>query len=601
MLSHRLSDASYLQSVTLSAPAQRQKILAIKADPKNCDGSRLDRYHLSTLCTTNTHQATMTMNIFSDTDFCLACEKPLKRSGQSYCDDACRAKDGASKHFNGAQVSPSILASLPALLASHITLPRQRDHDHSGASASTSSTSRSEESSPLQSPSPFAHPEQTLDDNSPKEDAFMLPGPAYPTANGIFGSQKTYTGTPPVKISAPKTQGFLPPNSSLKNEIGTPMQQQVDSTLHYGRRPGQTNSVTSPLALFPVNAHGSLRRESHGASARPALHGLSPLTKPIRLVSDPMIDVKRGPTTAATPSPLQEPVKRPISYGMHSPLILAANAQQSPASTSVDFSHANGTPGKRVGSGTGASSPRKASQGGSPKRVDGKDPQVEIDDPLIARRRSFPVQLVGSLRSQLKQPVAKASPNASTPEEDESALMSSTELQVPSANTAAAIDDRGRGRSRDRRSSPAIPEEPSAEGSDEIIESRRHLGIGSTDRSRTGRSPSRPRRAGSSDDERPSGGRRTSRAGKRDSRSRDREGERGRHGYGSEAGSPGKTTPNQHHLQTRPYQGHDLSTIAGSLLEEDASPRSQNGRTGVSPRRPESEMARLTARGAGIV
>jgi hypothetical protein len=205
----------------------------------------------------------------------------------------------------------------------------------------------------LQSPSPFAHPEQTLDENSPKEDAFMLPGPAYPTANGIFGSQKTYTGTTPVKISAPKTQGFLPPNSSLKNEIGTPVQQQVDSTLHYGRRPGQTNSVTSPLALFPVNmtAHGNLRRESHGAAARPTLHGLSPLTKPIRLVSDPLIDAKRVSATA-TPSPLQEPVKRPFAYGIHSPLMLAANAQQRPASTSVDFSHANGTPGKRTSLGT---------------------------------------------------------------------------------------------------------------------------------------------------------------------------------------------------------------------------------------------------------
>lgn len=423
----------------------------------------------------------------------------------------------------------------------------------------------------------------------------MLPGPAYPTANGIFGSQKTYTGTPPVKISAPKTQGFLPPNSSLKNEIGTPVQQQVDSTLHYGRRPGQTNSVTSPLALFPVNAHGGLRRESHGASARPPLHGLSPLTKPIRLVSDPGFDVKRAPA-AATPSPLQEPVKRPSAYGLHSPLILAANAQQSPALTSVDFSHANGTPGKRVGSGTG-SSPKKASQGGSPKRAL-RESQVEIDDSLIARRRSFPVQLVGSLRSQLKQPVAKATTNASTPEEDESALMSSTELQVPSADTTMDDRGRGRGRSRDRRANRVIPEEPCTEGSDEIIESRRHLGIGSTDRSRTGRSSSRRGRAGSSDDERP--GRRASRAGGRDSRSRDREGERGRHGHGSDSGSPTKTALNQHH-QVRQYQVRDLSTIAGSLLEEDLSPRSRSGRAGVSPGRAESELARLSARGAGIV
>lgn len=508
---------------------------------------------------------------------------------RSYCDDACRAKDGASKHFaNGVQDSPSILASLPALLASHITLPRQRDHDHSGASASTSSTSRSEESSPLQSPSPFAHPEQTLDDNSPKEDAFMLPGPAYPTANGIFGSQKTYTGTTPVKISAPKTQGFLPPNSSLKNEIGTPVQQQVDSTLHYGRRPGQTNSVTSPLALFPVNmtAHGNLRRESHGAAARPALHGLSPLTKPIRLVSDPLIDAKRASATA-TPSPLQEPVKRPFAYGIHSPLMLAANAQQRPASTSVDFSHANGTPGKPSNLGTSPTS-RGELKAASPKR---SRESTQTDSSMVARRRSFPAQLVGSLRSQLKTPVAKGT-SESTSEEDESALMSSTELQVP---PTAKPDDRGRGRSRDRRSSPVIPEEPTAEASDEIIESRRHLGIGSTDRSRTGRSPSRPRRNGSSDEER--GGRRTSRAGGRDSRSRDREGERGRHAvahavvHAPENGSP--KSSNQHH-QVRQYQGgRDLSTIAGSFLDEELSPR--KSRTGASPGRAESELARLTS------
>lgn len=415
----------------------------------------------------------------------------------------------------------------------------------------------------------------------------MLPGPAYPTANGIFGSQKSYTGTPPVKISVPKTQGFLPPNSSLKNEIGTSAQQQVDSTLHYGRRPGQTNSVTSPLALFPVNvtAHGGLRRESQGASARPSLHGLSPLTKPIRLVSDPLIDAKRAAT--AIPSPLQEPAKRPFAYGIHSPLMLAANAQQRPASTSVDFSHANGTPGKRTSLGSG-SSPTKA-QNGSPKRA--VKEQSQIDNSLVARRRSFPVQLVGSLRSQLKQPVAKA-PSASASEEEESALMSSTELQVPS--TSSRTDDRGRGRSRDRRSSPVIPEEPTAEASDEIIESRRHLGIGSTDRSRTGRSASRRGRAGSSDEER--GGRRTSRAG-RDSRSRDREGERGRHVAAQESGSP---TTNAHH-QVRQYQGRDLSTIVGSFLDEDVSPRARTSRLGASPGRAESELARLTSRGAGIV
>lgn len=83
MLSHHLSsDVWHHQSVTLSAPVQRQKILAIKADPKSRDGALLDRYHLSTLRISDTFLATMTLNIFSDTDLCLACEKPLKRSGQ---------------------------------------------------------------------------------------------------------------------------------------------------------------------------------------------------------------------------------------------------------------------------------------------------------------------------------------------------------------------------------------------------------------------------------------------------------------------------------------------------------------------------------------
>jgi hypothetical protein len=82
MLYHQLNASSKPLSVTLSAPAQRQKILAIKADPKIRDGVRLDRYHLSTLRISNTYQATMTLNIFSDTDFCMACEKPLKHSGQ---------------------------------------------------------------------------------------------------------------------------------------------------------------------------------------------------------------------------------------------------------------------------------------------------------------------------------------------------------------------------------------------------------------------------------------------------------------------------------------------------------------------------------------
>lgn len=529
---------------------------------------------------------------------------PLLRS---YCDDTCRAKDGASKAYaNGVQVSPFILASLPALLASHITLPsRPRDRENSAASASTSSTSRSEESSPLQSPSPYAHPEHLIDDNSPKEDAFMLPGPAYPTTT-MFGSQNTYTGTTPIKISAShKTQGFLPPNSSLKNELGTPVPQQVDSTLHYGRRPGHTNSVTSPLALFPVNMNAQqdrLRRESHGAGARSSPHGLSPLTKPIRLVSDPLMQpLPKG----ATHSPLQEP-KRQFAYGMHSPLILAANGQRPASTSAVDFSHANGTPGKRA-SASALDKPEGSSPSRKQKIVAEAQPR-EVDNSLISRRRSFPAHLMGSLRSQLNAPIKGN--KSSTPVQSESdeegscALMSSTELQVP-----ATKDNRGRGRSRDRRASPAIREESpdsetnivNGERDGVITESRRHLGF-STDRSRPGRSPSR-RRAGSSDDER-NGTRRPSRAGGRDSRSRDRDGERGRAAHPVNGASDHTSTvplPNQHHLR-QGYPARDLSTIVGSLqrTDEEVSPtESTAGRQGLSRSRP-TTLRRLTS-GAGSI
>lgn len=439
-----------------------------------------------------------------------------------------------------------------------------------------------------------------IDENSPREDAFMLPGPAYPTAT-IFGSQNTYTGTIPVKISAShKTQGFLPPNSSLKNEHGTPVQQQVDSTLHYGRRPGYTNSVTSPMALMPVGVNAQqerLRRESHGTGARPSPHGLSPLTKPIRLVSDPSIQpVQKG----VTPSPLQEPTKRQISYGMHSPLILAANAQRPASTSAVDFSHANGTPGKIANA-----SPLHKPEVTSPSRkqkIVAEQPR-EMDNSLIARRRSFPAHLMGNLRSQLGAP-QKATKNSSpiqseSDDEDSCALLSSTELQVP-----AVTDARGRGRSRDRRASPAIREESpelnvaNGEKDNEIIESRRHLGY-STDRSRTGRSPSR-RRAGSSDDER-IGIRRPSRAGGRNSRSRDREGERGRAAHLTNGSDHTSTVPlpNQHHLR-QGYLTPDLSTIVGSLqrTEEEPSPTS-TAREERSRSRP-TNLRRLTS-GAGSI
>lgn len=416
----------------------------------------------------------------------------------------------------------------------------------------------------------------------------MLPGPAYPTTT-MFGLQNTYTGTTPIKISAShKTQGFLPPNSSLKNELGTPVPQQVDSTLHYGRRPGYTNSVTSPLALFPVGVNAQqdrLRRESHGAGARPSPHGLSPLTKPIRLVSDPLMQ----PLPRATHSPLQEP-KRQFAYGMHSPLILAANAQRPASTSAVDFSHANGTPGKRT-------SAAAVAEGSSPSRKQKIVAEAQpVDNSLISRRRSFPAHLMGSLRSQLNAPskATKSTPVQSESDEEGScALMSSTELQVP-----ATTDDRGRGRSRDRRASPAIREESPDdevvhERDDVITESRRHLGF-STDRSRTGRSPSR-RRAGSSDDER-NGTRRPSRAGGRDSRSRDRDGERGR-----AAGALDQSTvplPNQHHLR-QGYPARDLSTIVGSVQRTEEDVTESTARAGRSRSRP-TTLRRLTS-GAGSI
>ncbi|KAJ9125562.1 hypothetical protein QFC22_000524 [Naganishia vaughanmartiniae] len=590
---------------------------------------------------------------------------------QSYCDDECRAKDGASKrHATGAQVSPSILASLPALLASHITLPtRPRDQmsGGGGGGGSTSSTSRSEESSPLQSPSPFAHPDHAIDEhNSPKEDAFMLPGPAYPQSNTIFGAgahgqQNTYTNATPIKIIAAgplKTQGFLPTHGSLKNDLGAPIgpqtaqqqqtQQQPDSTLHYGRRPGHTNSVTSPLALFPVNVGGAAarRRESHGAqssvpAARPSPHGLSPLTKPIRLVSDSMIDTGRSATQPhpfverrPTPpmhhghSPLQEPTghahnnhgRRQFAYGMHSPLIVAANA----TTAAVDFSHAERTPSK-VGSVT--TSPGNGFAGrnvsSSPKQRPAAPAQstrrpsaatATVDNSLMARRRSFPVQLIGSLRSQLMSPAVKKSPasgamgkskrgavmasdsSASHSESDEevesSALISSTELERPaqpsqtnnnsSTTSSGRPDDRGRGRSR-AMSRNDIREEsrnPSTGGpQDAVAESRRHLGIGQMDRNYAGHSRSSSRlasRGGSSSAEREA--RRSSRAGGRSrDRSRGRSTATGGQQADSDAGPPSTRIPsvplpNMHNQGSgrggfHAGSGGELSTIIGSFQQ----------------------------------
>ena len=277
-----------------------------------------------------------------------------------YCNDICQARDGQSKQpTTGLQpdASPSIKTSLHGLQASRAsqssgsTAFGASGHPSTTHTSTSTASSQSATSSPLQSPSPCAAPEQAS--VSPQEDTFHLPPPAYPTATIEF-SPGLSASSHPVKI--PASLRGLPaaipsPQRATLDLAHSGAQPLMDSTLHYGRRPGVTNSITSSLALFPVGGSCSRRRELNDKLVRPvsnalglspskqgwSLHGTGSLTVNVsngRVVSDSSSDPHAHGVESRR--------RLPCNYGAHSPLIVATNRR--PASTSaVDASEAQGS------------------------------------------------------------------------------------------------------------------------------------------------------------------------------------------------------------------------------------------------------------------
>lgn len=365
----------------------------------------------------------MTSGIFSGSECCLACEKPLKDSNASYCDEKCKAEDGFVKQASGLNMSPSIMASLPPLLASTIKSSSLRPQ---GMSPSASASSQSETSSPLQSPSPLSNPVYGL---SPKEDSFSLPPPLYthhPYMNGYSTTSHF------VKPSAYKS-----PNAYEPRELhsGAPVKHS-ESTLQYNRRPGQTNSVTSPMAMLPVGSH------KRTDPARPGSQVLSPAFLPWR---SPAVQPTRHVSDSV---PIGSEKRKSFPYGNHSPYLLPTSSSR-PPSPSVNLDNVNAhirdrSPASSASALKSTQNAQYAKQTRSGSITRGSVRQNGPDE----RRKSFPAHLFQSFRPKFNQSATQSHVNEQTV-----ASESSEDEDVLGLKVGQAEDESRRGRSRDRKSS----------------------------------------------------------------------------------------------------------------------------------------------------
>jgi hypothetical protein len=117
--------------------------------------------------------------------------------------------------------------------------PRNRHADSSSASSSTSSPVESPHSNPIHM-------------NSPRKGSFNLPPPAHPLIHHV---SSPVTGVPiPLIARHPSATPQFTSIATIHSSIGL-AGTSID-TLRFGRKPGNTNSVTSPNALLPRCACG---------------------------------------------------------------------------------------------------------------------------------------------------------------------------------------------------------------------------------------------------------------------------------------------------------------------------------------------------------
>lgn len=111
-------------------------------------------------------------------------------------------------------------------------------------------SSSSDNSSPLQSPSPFAHAAYISGGDSPQKEHFTLPPPAYPH-NAHHHGTSTPVKIQPMHVHRP----VIPVPGHTGTTPGSFGGQSTD-TIRYGRRPAVTNSMKSPNAIGPRCACG---------------------------------------------------------------------------------------------------------------------------------------------------------------------------------------------------------------------------------------------------------------------------------------------------------------------------------------------------------
>ena len=370
-----------------------------------------------------------------------------------------------------------------------------------------------------------------------------MPPPAYPHPHPLYHNTFS-TSSNPVKIptykaSSPGADLSHSQRESYKEQLNSTPTKGVESTLRYGRRPGHTNSVTSPLALLPF---GSTKRHDSNSASMPNNVLGSPAFAPLRNVSDSSVLTQNG-----------DAKRKSFAYGTHSPLLLAANATRAPSSA-VDFSNASANPRDQSPQFQASSSTAalKSAQNGNTERQSrsGSRPRIVIKDtPIDNRRKSFPAHLFAGLRPKLTtsatQMDARTQPVICS-DSEEDALVPPVDLERNNSY---------RGRSRERKMSAA-----DREGSRSSRTPSSHLGLEGMAQQRTGRSGSRMRRErdGERDRKRSHGRRHRDRSQSSSDRERssgDDQSARGHHA------PPRLTTRDSHY-------NPELDTIVGSLQND---------------------------------
>ncbi|EIW66563.1 hypothetical protein M231_02252 [Tremella mesenterica] len=261
-----------------------------------------------------------------DLERCIICGNQCE---SLYCSSKCRLDDlkGTPSPARNGQAPIRLTAQLPLSLSPLIR------PTHQISPKILARKPRSARSDSSGSDSSLGHSPNTIPSGpgSPHKDILNLPPPAYPIQQSL-----TFAGSMPVKIPALLPKPPSPPHGSVSpypSSRPLAMGGSID-TLHFGRKPGATNSVTSPNALIPMCACGkpanhkgrqsSKEREGSGfsrLSLGPAITSAEPENNahPIRVnrvVSDPIVPTPHERFLTQKSDKLALPQENHRAYGI---------------------------------------------------------------------------------------------------------------------------------------------------------------------------------------------------------------------------------------------------------------------------------------------